>query len=80
MGIAKRKTKEAAMLLVINLQGEKNMLGRVVASGFSVILIFVLYIGLLGLSIYLMIQLIKLTQRGIKALDLYFDEKSSNRM
>jgi len=56
------------------------MLGKVVASGFSMILFFVLYIGLLGLSIYLMIQLIKLTQRGIKALDLYIDEKSSNRM
>ncbi|WP_156456505.1 hypothetical protein [Abyssisolibacter fermentans] len=35
------------------------------------IIIIIIYIGLLGLSIYCLILFIKLAKRGIKALDIY---------
>lgn len=54
---------------------------NLVAGGIGVLFFLVLYIGLIGISIYMMILMIKLARRGIKALDIYINEKSSsNRM
>jgi len=39
-------------------------------------IISLIYIGLAGVSIYLMILMIKLSLRGIKALDIYIDRNS----
>lgn len=46
------------------------------------VLYFIFLIGMLGLSIYVMILFIKLARRGIKALDIFIDEKNrrSNNM
>ncbi|WP_242986426.1 hypothetical protein [Vallitalea guaymasensis] len=37
------------------------------------IITIIIYIGLFALSIYLLVLLIKLAKRGIKALDIYID-------
>ncbi|MDF2610768.1 MAG: hypothetical protein K0R92_2242 [Lachnospiraceae bacterium] len=36
----------------------------------------VIYFAILGISLYLLILMIKLAQKGIQALDLYINEKS----
>ena len=57
------------------------MLGsNLVAGGIGVFFFLVLYIGVIGISIYMMILMIKLARRGIKALDIYLEEKSSKKM
>ncbi len=53
---------------------------NLVAGGIGVFFFLVLYIGLIGISIYMMILMIKLARRGIKALDIYLEEKSSKKM
>lgn len=53
---------------------------NLVTGGIGVLFVLVLYIGLLGVSIYMMILMIKLARRGIKALDIYINEKSSNKI
>lgn len=40
------------------------------------VLYFILVVGMLVLSIYVMILFIKLARRGIKALDIFIDEKN----
>jgi len=45
---------------------------------FSFINIFIL-IGMFGISIYCFILFIKLAHRGIKAIDLYIEEKTRDR-
>jgi len=56
-------------------------LGAAAASGmkfaFFPTLIFLFYIALAGLTIYCLILFIKLAHRGVKALDLYIDEKTN---
>lgn len=49
--------------------------------GFGLFGVFgaIIYLGLLGLSIYCLILFIKLAHRGIQALDLYIDEKKIKR-
>lgn len=37
----------------------------------------IVYLFLMGISIYTLVLLIKLAQRGIKALDIYIEEKSN---
>ena len=39
----------------------------------------ILIIGLCGVGIYGFILFVKLTTRGIRALDIYIDEKTNNR-
>ncbi|MUG47664.1 hypothetical protein [Paenibacillus woosongensis] len=39
------------------------------------VLIFLVYLVLIGLSVYCIILFIKLARRGIKALDIYIHEK-----
>jgi hypothetical protein len=39
-----------------------------------------IYLGLIGLSIYCLILFIRLAHRGIQALDLYIEEKRQNRL
>lgn len=53
---------------------------NLVAGGIGVLFFLILYVGVIGLSIYMMILMIKLARRGIKALDIYINEKSSNKM
>ncbi len=53
---------------------------NLVTGGIGILFVLVLYIGLLGVSIYMMILMIKLARRGIKALDMYINEKSSNKI
>ncbi len=53
---------------------------NLVAGGIGVFFFLVLYIGVIGISIYMMILMIKLARRGIKALDIYLEEKSSKKM
>ena len=51
-------------------------------SGFyflSSILFFIIWVGLLGLGIYSFILFIKLARRGIRALDIYINEKENGR-
>lgn len=43
--------------------------------GIFPILIFLVYLALIGLSVYCLILFIKLAHRGIKALDIYIHEK-----
>lgn len=60
---------------------KKDMIGsNLVAGGIGVLFFLILYVGVIGLSIYMMILMIKLARRGIKALDIYINEKSSNKM
>lgn len=40
-------------------------------------IIFVIYLIMLGLSLYAFVLFVKLARRGIKALDLYIIEKSN---
>lgn len=49
-------------------------------AGFAIFGIFyiLLILGLLGISIYGFILFIKLAHRGIKALDIYIEEKGGN--
>jgi len=51
-----------------------------VTGGIGVLFFLILYVGVIGLSIYMMILMIKLARRGINALDIYINEKSSNKM
>jgi hypothetical protein len=37
--------------------------------------LFIFYFAILGISIYLLILMIKLAQKGIQALDIYINEK-----
>jgi hypothetical protein len=53
---------------------------NLVAGGIGMLFFLVLYIGLIGISIYMMILMIKLARRGIKALDIYLEEKSAKKM
>lgn len=46
-------------------------------TGIVIYLIFVL--ALFGLSIYAFVLFIKLARRGIKALDIYLEEKTNSR-
>jgi heme/copper-type cytochrome/quinol oxidase subunit 2 len=46
---------------------------------FLPILIFIIYLLLIGFGIYCMILFIKLATRGIKALDIYIAEKKENK-
>lgn len=43
------------------------------------IIFFLLYLIIIGISIYSFILFIKLARRGIKALDIFIDEKSKNQ-
>lgn len=45
--------------------------------GILSVFMFVLYIGLIGLSILGIVLFIKLATRGIKALDIYINEKTN---
>lgn len=40
----------------------------------------IIYLVFLGISVYALVLFIKLAQRGIKALDLYINEKSNNQL
>ncbi len=54
---------------------------NLITGGIGVLFFLVLYIGVIGLSIYMMVLMIKLARRGIVALDIYINEKSpSNKM
>lgn len=53
---------------------------NLVTGGIGVLFFLILYLGVIGLSIYMMILMIKLARRGIKALDIYINEKSSNKI
>ncbi|MNJ79331.1 hypothetical protein D3C77_773140 [compost metagenome] len=44
-------------------------------AGIFTILIFLVYLALIGLTVYCLILFIKLAHRGIKALDIYINEK-----
>jgi hypothetical protein len=50
-----------------------------VSSAFAIFPIFliIIYLALFGFGIYCMVLFIKLALRGIKALDIYIDEKSN---
>lgn len=48
-----------------------------VTFGFISFLTLFFYIGLAGLFVYCLILFIKLAHRGIKALDIYINEKSN---
>jgi hypothetical protein len=50
-----------------------------VSAAFSIvpILLILIYLALFGFGIYCMVLFIKLALRGIKALDIYIDEKSN---
>ncbi|MFT8348405.1 hypothetical protein [Clostridium saccharoperbutylacetonicum] len=43
------------------------------------IIFFLIYFIIIGISIYSVILFIKLARRGIKALDIFIDEKSKNQ-
>lgn len=43
------------------------------------VLMFFVYIGLIGISIYALVLFIMLAKRGIKALDIYINEKTNSR-
>ncbi|WP_459476800.1 hypothetical protein [Clostridium saccharoperbutylacetonicum] len=43
------------------------------------IIFFLMYFIIIGISIYSFILFIKLARRGIKALDIFIDEKSKNQ-
>ncbi|TCZ79355.1 hypothetical protein E0485_05705 [Paenibacillus albiflavus] len=45
--------------------------------GIFPILIFLFYLALAGLTVYCLILFIMLARRGVKALDLYIDEKTN---
>ena len=45
----------------------------------SSILFIIIWVGLLGLGIYSFILFIKLARRGIRALDIYINEKENER-
>jgi hypothetical protein len=45
--------------------------------GLFSIIILVIYLALLGIGIYGFVLFVKLATRGIKALDIYIDEKTS---
>ncbi|AGF57130.1 MULTISPECIES: hypothetical protein [Clostridium] len=49
-----------------------------VGAGFGIILVLI-YLVIFGVSIYSLVLFIKLARRGIKALDIFIDEKSKNR-
>jgi hypothetical protein len=51
---------------------------NLITGGIGVLFFLVLYIGVIGLSIYMMVLMIKLARRGIVALDIYINEKSSS--
>jgi len=40
----------------------------------------IIYLVFLGISVYALILFIKLAHRGIKALDIYINEKSNNQL
>jgi len=46
------------------------------AFGIFPILMFLFYLALAGLSVYCLILFIRLAHRGIKALDIYIDERT----
>lgn len=46
--------------------------------GLFMIPVFILYIGIIGLSIYCLVLFIKLARRGIKALDIYISKNQQN--
>lgn len=43
------------------------------------LLAFVIWGGILGMAIYSFVLFVKLARRGIKALDIYINEKQSGR-
>jgi len=45
--------------------------------GFAAIPLVIVYLSLLGLSIYCLVLFIKLAHRGIKALDIYIENNSN---
>ena len=49
-----------------------------VGAGFGIILVLI-YLVIFGVSIYSLVLFIKLARRGIKALDIFIDEKSKNQ-
>jgi hypothetical protein len=42
--------------------------------GLFIIIIYAIYLGIIGLSVFCLILLIKLAIRGIKALDIYISK------
>lgn len=48
-----------------------------VAGSFAIINL-IIFLGLLGMLVYAFILFVKLAQRGIKALDIYINEKTNN--
>lgn len=52
------------------------MSGFNLVGGFLSLILVFLYIGAIAVSIYCIVLFIKLARRGIKALDIYLDEKS----
>ena len=51
------------------------MSGFNLVGGFLSLILVFLYIGAIAVSIYCIVLFIKLARRGIKALDIYLDEK-----
>ncbi|MFD2877469.1 hypothetical protein ACFTAO_17900 [Paenibacillus rhizoplanae] len=49
--------------------------GSMLAGGFSIFLLFLLWFTCLGMGIYLFVLVVKLARRGIIALDLYNHSK-----
>lgn len=47
-------------------------------AGFGIIFV-IIYLVIFGISIYSFVLFIKLATRGIKALDIYIDEKTKNQ-
>ena len=54
-------------------------MGTTVGASFGIFTFFIilLYLALAGLSIYCLVLFIKLAHRGIKALDIYINEKTN---
>ncbi|WHX49622.1 hypothetical protein QNH46_02745 [Paenibacillus woosongensis] len=46
-----------------------------IGGGVFAFLVFLIYVSFVGLSVYGLILFIKLARRGIKALDIYLNEK-----
>ena len=64
--------------IIFKKRGGKVMNGGIFGLfGFVYIIII---LGLGGLGIYVSIMFIKLANRGIKALDIYIDEKTNNKI
>lgn len=53
---------------------------QMIATGIFTIINIIIILGLLGIGIYGFILFVKLATRGIRALDIYIDEKTNNKL